>query len=370
MKKLLEFGLICVIAAMLSACGSGDDDELQFVEWEPVEVLDSDESKQTGEEETEKIKEDTAQSDADAESSGNSTKAQADIYVGEYNDRDISEPNLEIQKNADGTYQIYIGIFGLAFLDDGIGTLTDTGLTFTCTSPDGNVQTGVITLDGDVATVSFDPGWTYFEAQNNFKYDKISDMPNMEMFGGKSNAQEGDNADSEMTADELLDLFINGQVSAVSPTDSTQAFYITDLNMDSEEWDSYSVGEKVDLDNDGENELIIRGPYGGIYLDAHDNKVYEFAAGEGTALTLSYTVYNGATWIMYSNRMHTGYEAYHMEKFEGADNLVAEMNFNEELLDEDNVEGEEKYTLNGTEISYDDYYELCSKIFAAEVNTD
>jgi hypothetical protein len=54
-----------------------------------------------------------------------------------------------------------------------------------------------------------------------------------------------------------------------------------------------------------------------------------------------------------------------MEKFEGADNLVAEMNFGEELVDED-----KKYTLNGTEISYDEYFELCSKIFAAEVYTD
>jgi hypothetical protein len=37
------------------------------------------------------------------------------------------------------------------------------------------------------------------------------------------------------------------------------------------------------------------------------------------------------------------------------------------LVDENNVEGEEKYTLNGTEISYDEYFELCSKIFLAEV---
>ena len=91
--------------------------------------------------------------------------------------------------------------------------------------------------------------------------------------------------------------------------------------------------------------------------------------GEGDSLELSYVVYNGFTWIMYSNRMHTGYEAYHMEKFEGADNLVAEMNFYEELVDEDNVEGKEKYTLNGTEISYDEYFELCSRIFATEVTT-
>lgn len=183
----------------------------------------------------------------------------------------------------------------------------------------------------------------------------------------KSNAQTGENISTEMTTEELLDLFINGSISAISSGDS--AFYITDLDMDSGEWDSYSIGERVDLDNDGENELIICGPYGGIYLDVRNNKVYEFAVGEGDALMLSYVVYNGSTWIMYSNRMNTGYEAYHMEKFEGADNLVAEMNFYEELVDEDNVEGKEKYTLNGTEISYDEYFELCSRIFAAEVTT-
>ncbi len=181
------------------------------------------------------------------------------------------------------------------------------------------------------------------------------------------NAQTGESIDIEMTTEELLDLFINGSISANSSENS--AFYITDLDMDSGEWDSYSIGERVDLDNDGENELIICGPYGGKYLDARNNKVYEFATGEGDGLVLSYIVYNGSTWIMYSNRMHTGYEAYHMEKFEGADNLVAEMNFDEELVDEDNVEGEEKYTLNGTEISYEEYFELCSKIFATEVTT-
>ncbi len=183
----------------------------------------------------------------------------------------------------------------------------------------------------------------------------------------KSNVETSENIDTEMTTEELLDLFINGSISAISSEDSV--FYITDLDMDSGEWDSYSIGERVDLDNDGENELIICGPYGGIYLDARDNKVYEFAVGEGDALVLSYVVYNGSTWIMHSNRMNTGYEAYHMEKFEGADNLVAEMNFYEELVEEDNVEGKEKYTLNGTEISYDEYFELCSKIFATEVTT-
>lgn len=185
----------------------------------------------------------------------------------------------------------------------------------------------------------------------------------------ESNKQEAEDTGLEASADELLDLFINGSINAVSSTDLTSTFHISDLNMDSEEEGAYSIGEKVDLDNDGENELIINGPYGGIYLDARDNKVYEFAVADGTALILSYTYYNGAVWIMYSNRSSAGFEFYHMEKFEGADNLVAEMNFGEEF-DIDNAEAGLKYTLNGTEISYDEYTELCSKIFAAEVNTN
>ena len=179
-----------------------------------------------------------------------------------------------------------------------------------------------------------------------------------------------ENENQGMTADELLDLFVNGSINAVDPTDSASTFYITDLNMDSEEWDAYSVGEKIDLDNDGENELILNGPYGGIYLDARDGQVYGFAAGEGEGFTLSYTYFKGAVWILYSNRMHQGYESYHMELFEGADNLVEEMNFNEELIDEDNVEGPEKYYLNGTEITYDEYLALSGEIFAAQVNTN
>jgi hypothetical protein len=175
--------------------------------------------------------------------------------------------------------------------------------------------------------------------------NKTDDIVNSEEYS-VSNQENNVQADENIDTEELLDLFSNGSISAISSTDLTSTFYITDLDIDSGEWDSFSIGDKVDLDNDGENELILCGPYGGICLDARDNKVYEFATGEGTALTLSYVVYNGATWIMYSNRMHTGYESYHMEKFEGADNLVAEMNFSEELVDEGNVDGEEKYTLN------------------------
>ena len=60
----------------------------------------------------------------------------------------------------------------------------------------------------------------------------------------ESNTQTSKNIDTEMTAEELLDLFVNGSISATSSEDSTSAFYITDLNMDSGEWDSYWLWRK------------------------------------------------------------------------------------------------------------------------------
>ena len=276
-------------------------------------------------------------------------RADAYEYEGEYNSYDINEPALEIKKNDDETYQIQIDLFRLWDFYDGAGKITEEGLEFASTGPRGNEVNGVIKLEEDIAVVTiFGQEWLDFAGLSKYKFYKTSDIPNI---------------------DDLLDSFINGLANAVDSEDSASTFSISDLNMDSEEGDAYSIGEKVDLDNDGEDELIINGPYGGIYLDERDDKVYEFAAGEGTALILSYTYYNGAVWIMYSNRSSAGFEFYHMEKFEGADNLTAEMNFGEEF-DPDNAEAGIKYTLNGAEISYDEYSELCSKIFAAEVNTN
>ena len=302
-------------------------------------------------------------------------EVRADVYKyeGEYNSYDINEPALEIKKNDDETYQIQMDLFRLWGFYDGAGKITEEGLEFTATGPRGNEMNGIIKLDEDIAVVTiFGQEWLDFAGLSEYKFYKTSDVPNIDDF--PENQQESDMQDAadtgmEATADGLLDSFINGLADAVDSEDSASTFSVSDLNLDSEEWEAYSIGEKVDLDNDGENELIINGPYGGIYLDARDDKVYEFAAGEGTVLILSYTYYNGAVWIMYSNRSSAGFEFYHMEKFEGADNLTAEMNFGEEF-DPNNAEAGIKYTLNGAEISYDEYTELCSKIFAAEVNTN
>ena len=303
------------------------------------------------------------------------TEVRTDVYEyeGEYNSYDIDEPALEIKKNDDGTYQIQIDLFRLWGFYDDAGKITEEGLEFTATGPRGSEVNGVIKLEEDIAVVTiFGQEWLDFAGLSEYRFYKTSDVPNIDDFPAnqqESNMQDAADTGSEAAADELLDSFINGLADAVDFEDSASTFSVNDLNLDSQEGDAYSIGEKVDLDNDGENELIINGPYGGIYLDARDDKVYEFAAGEGTVLILSYTYYNGAVWIMYSNRSSAGFEFYHMEKFEGADNLTAEMNFGEEF-DPNNAEAGIKYTLNGAEISYDEYTELCSKIFAAEVSTN
>ena len=179
---------------------------------------------------------------------------------------------------------------------------------------------------------------------------------------GDSSKASANDASEQGKEDEFLDAFINGSIDAIDSANSNSTFNVKDLNMDSEEWDAYSVGDKVDLDNDGEEELILCGLYGGMYLDARNNKVYAFVAGDGTANTLSYTYFNGAVWVLYSNDTKEEYKAYHMEKYEGAGNLIAEINFGEESTDENDSKAEMKYTYNEKEISKDKYEEFGSKI--------
>lgn len=101
-------------------------------------------------------------------------------YVGEYLDSDVEEPNLEIARGDDGNYIVQIGIYRLTSLDDGIGELTDDGMNFTATDSAGNPISGVITVEGQTATVTFtDSTWGYLQNGDTFRYTKSSDIPNI-----------------------------------------------------------------------------------------------------------------------------------------------------------------------------------------------
>lgn len=82
---------------------------------------------------------------------------------------------IKVDLNQDGTYTVQVGIFRLASFDDGIGTMTENGIKFTATDPAGNPIGGMITVNGNVATVTFtDSTWDNIENGRAFEYTKAN----------------------------------------------------------------------------------------------------------------------------------------------------------------------------------------------------
>lgn len=99
-------------------------------------------------------------------------------YVGEYLDADFNEPCLEIAKGDAGKYIVQITIIRLTSID-GIGELTAEGMRFTATDASGNPISGIITVEGDTAVVTFtDSTWDYLPNGSAFEYTRASDVSN------------------------------------------------------------------------------------------------------------------------------------------------------------------------------------------------
>ena len=166
----------------------------------------------------------------------------------------------------------------------------------------------------------------------------------------------------------LFEQFLIGEIDAEilysTDTDEKTKINVSNLNMDPEEWsfDSFSVGEQLDLDNDGENELILDGPYGGMYLDAIDGNLYVFARALGNAGTLDYTYYDGAYWIVIKDTTHAGRLYYALYKYEGGDNLVDSML----LLGEFKSENDKNFTFNEEQITEEEFYKKKEELFASK----
>ena len=92
---------------------------------------------------------------------------------------------------------------------------------------------------------------------SEIKKDEDINTENSSINQQESSPQVVESIDQELTSEELLDLFINGSIDAIDSKDMNSKFNIADFNIGSEGWDSYSIGEKIDLDNDGENELSL-----------------------------------------------------------------------------------------------------------------
>ncbi len=157
-------------------------------------------------------------------------------------------------------------------------------------------------------------------------YDKTEKTLDAEASTGTATPEE---------ADALFEKAIKGEiiVNEVYGDGTDSSFWIPDLTRDLYEWDSYFVGERVDLDNDGVEELILNGPYGGKYLDARDGGVYQLAEGEGTAGQLCYAEYNGKMYICHVDNSHGGREVFRMDQYNGNGVIVESTSLTAEYWD-------------------------------------
>ncbi len=166
----------------------------------------------------------------------------------------------------------------------------------------------------------------------------------------------------------LFDRFLGDDIEAlcINEDGSTYTFKYSELPHDPEEWDSYFVSdEKVDLDNDGADELILSGPYGGMYLDARDDKVYVLAQGEGTAGELSYVTYEGKTIIVHRDTSHGGRQIYNLDCFNGNGEIVESFGLSAEYWDSENDTYDENsdFKFKDQQITMEEFETLRKEIF-------
>lgn len=204
-KKVLRLILAAGVSAMLfTGCGKESGAQIQTIT--PMDgpsqtagASQASESKsQTGASQAGESQSQTAGASQAGESP--SQTADGNRYVGEYLDSEVNEPMLTIEAAQGGKYKIEIGIYRLTSIDDGVGELAEDGLKFTATDAAGNPIGGIITVDGNVATVTFtDSTWGYIQNGDTFLYTKagtVLDVPKSEQTGtAGSNMPIKDNAE-------------------------------------------------------------------------------------------------------------------------------------------------------------------------------
>lgn len=154
-------------------------------------------------------------------------------------------------------------------------------------------------------------------------------------FFGSNNPIYSNENNGQNETEQLLDLFLKGEEKAYWSYDSDQQFLITDLTAENG-WVPFSVGERTDLDNDGEQEQILHSDLGDIYLDVRDHKVFVFEDNYGMAEGLSYTEYEGAIWIVYSDTQHAGRQIYQLTQYAGTNNVMTTFTLSAEYWDKQN----------------------------------
>jgi hypothetical protein len=118
--------------------------------------------------------------------------------------------------------------------------------------------------------------------------------------------------------------------------------------------------ERIDLDNDGKDELVWNEPsYDGYtVIDARDGKLYILAEGNGTYCR--YNVVDGETWISNADTTHQGREWYHLRKFNGNGEVVDQFDLNADFEDNESETYDENsdFSYRGEKITMEEFEEL------------
>lgn len=247
-------------------------------------------------------------------------------------------------------------ILSKSILKKGVGVLLAVSITG-CSSPDiGSKEESVDEASTQEASV---------EDVSKEASSAVSDS---------AEAASTDEAEETKDSEELYEEFLNGDISATCIYEGTESqIWFKDLPQDPEEWDSYSVSDnKVDLDNDGEDELILNGPYGGMYLDARDGQVYVLAQGEGTAGELSYIEYEDSIYIIHRDTSHGGRKIYRFDLYDGSGEAVESFDLSAEYWDAeyDMYDSDSDFTFKGEAITMEEYEKLMKEIFGAPTKVE
>ena len=179
--------------------------------------------------------------------------------------------------------------------------------------------------------------------------------------------EEEEDKDSAETPEELFEQFLDGDLEAhfIDYQGKEQTFKYTDLQTTPDEWDSYSYDDDsyIDVDNDGEKEFHLYGPYGGKVLDVRDGVIYQLTEGEGTAGELVFGEYEGLTYICHRDTTHAGRQMHRFDRYEDGE-IVESFELNAEYWENtfDSYDRDSDFTFKGEKITMEEYEALAKEI--------
>jgi hypothetical protein len=207
-------------------------------------------------------------------------------------------------------------------------------------------------------------GLYILKEKNANTIESTSTTPETSEGQSQSTDAASENNEKAEVQDDLFGLFLDGKIDAVpvAELDYADPINASDLNLEGDEWDSYHFYDYRDVNNDGDAELVLSGPYGYSLFDIRDNKVVLFEDGQGTGATCSLANYKDAIWIVQAHYWGE-YGDFMMRRYEGStlaetirygsdENENGEKYFYRSLPDSDEIEN----------ISESEYNELIDSI--------